>query len=249
MDILALIPARGGSKGVPRKNIRILGGKPLIAYTINHALKSKLITRTIVSTDDPEIAEVARVYGAEAPFLRPAEYAQDSSLDLEVFLHAFEWLQKNENHVPDMFVHLRPTRPFRDVAKIDDAIKLMIAHPEADSLRSVTTPQQTPYKMWRIIDGYLEPLLQLEGVPEFYCMPRQALPKTWWQNGYVDIVRTRNLMNTRTMCGKKILAFIVGDYGVEIDYEDDFSKAEELIKHIQPDNFKEEQANLERFST
>ncbi|MBT3921890.1 MAG: acylneuraminate cytidylyltransferase family protein, partial [Nitrospina sp.] len=110
---ISLIPARGGSKGIPRKNLALLDGKPLIAYSIEESLNCSLISRTIVSTDDPEIAEVARKYGAEAPFLRPSELAQDDTPDFPVFLHALEWLRANEDLSPDMFVQLRPTTPIR----------------------------------------------------------------------------------------------------------------------------------------
>ena len=112
-EILALIPARGGSKSIPRKNLRLLGGRPMITYSIDHARASRHITRIIVSTDDDEIAAVSRAAGAEVPFLRPAEYAQDQSLDFEVFDHALRWLQTHENYRPDLVVHLRPTGPVR----------------------------------------------------------------------------------------------------------------------------------------
>ena len=133
--ILALIPARGGSKGIPRKNLVPLLGKPFIAYSIEQALASAWITRTVVSTDDAEIAAAARQFGAETPFMRPAEFAQDHSLDLEVFQHALRWLKKEEGYTCDLVVHLRPTGPVRRVEVIDEAIELMLAHPEADALR------------------------------------------------------------------------------------------------------------------
>src|SRR4051812_3665483 len=109
--VLALIPARGGSKGIPRKNTMVMAGRPLIAWSIDHALQSTRITRVIVSTDDAEIATVAEQWGAEVPFVRPAEYAGDLSPDIDVFRHAFEFLATNESYEPDMVVHLRPTGP------------------------------------------------------------------------------------------------------------------------------------------
>jgi N-acylneuraminate cytidylyltransferase len=227
-EVLALIPARAGSKGVPRKNVRVVAGKPLIAWTIEQALASRNVTRTIVSTDDEEIARVAREHGAEVPFLRPAELAHDLSPDVDAFRHALEWLRHEEAYSPDFVVHLRPTGPVRDVARVDEAIELMLAHPEADSLRSVTRPAQTPYKMWRREGEYLRPLLEHEQ-PEFYNLPRQALPEVWWQNGYVDIVRPEVVLERGLMCGERILAFVVEDTGVEIDYEDSLARAEELL--------------------
>jgi len=233
-EILALIPARGGSKGIPRKNLIQLAGKPLIAYSIEQALASKWITRTIVSTDDEEIANVARKYGADVPFMRPAEFAQDSSLDFEVFKHALEWLQSNEDYACELVVHLRPTGPVRRVERIDEAIELMLAHPKADALRSVSIPSQTPYKMWRIqANGYMEPLLDAPGMVEPYCMPRQKLPQVYWQNGYVDIVRPATVLEKGLMAGKVILPFITHEPILEIDYAESLPIVEEALRKLQ----------------
>ena len=176
-EVLALIPARGGSKSIPRKNLLQIAGRPLIAYSIEHALASRHITRVIVSTDDTEIAEVARAHGAEVPFMRPAEFAQDQSTDLEVFRHALTALKADQGYTCECVVHLRPTGPLRLVARVDEAIELFLHHPEADSLRSVTWPEQTPYKMWRQRDGYLEPLLRIEGTPEHTASHVSSCPR------------------------------------------------------------------------
>ena len=229
MEILALIPARGGFKGVPRKNICIVAGKPLIAYSIEQALSSRFITRVIVSTDDKEIVEIARSLGAEVPFMRPREYAQDLSPDIDVFIHALTWLMDFESYQPEVIVHLRPTCPVRRVEVIDQAIEEFLNHPEADSLRSVSWPLQTPYKMWRIIDGYLAPLLRVEGLREPYNMPRQLLPEVFWQNGYVDITRPRTILEMGMMNGHKILPFVIKEEWVDIDYEESLEKAEDLL--------------------
>jgi N-acylneuraminate cytidylyltransferase len=231
-EILALVPARGGSKGIPRKNVIPVGGKPLIAHSIEQALKSRLVTRTIVSTDDVEIANVSRDYGAEVPFLRPAEYAQDLSLDFDVFRHALQWLADHEGYRPELVVHLRPTGPVRRVERIDQAIALMLEHPEADALRSVSAPIQTPYKMWRMEAGYLHPLLTAEGVTEPYNMPRQSLPEVWWQNGYVDIIRPRTILELGLMCGRTVLPFIVDEPILEIDYEENVPVVEEALARL-----------------
>jgi CMP-N,N'-diacetyllegionaminic acid synthase len=229
VDVLALIPARGGSKGVPRKNIRPVAGRPLIAYTIDHALAARTVTRTIVSTDDEEIAEAARAAGAEVPFLRPAALAQDHSTDLEAFRHALEWLRDEDGYEPELVVHLRPTNPIRRPERIDEAVELMLADPDADSLRSVSRPGQTPYKMWRVEGRYLEPVARVEGVPDAHSRPRQSLPEIWWQNGYVDVVRPRTVLEQGSMAGERVLPFFVDEPGVEIDYEDSLRRAEELI--------------------
>lgn len=230
MDVLALIPARGGSKGLPRKNVLPLAGKPVIAYTIEVALASGRVTRTVVSTDDAEIAEKALAHGAEVPFLRPAELAQDTSPDIDVFRHALEWLRENDGYEPELVVHLRPTNPLRRVADVDKAIDLIAAHPEADALRSVSWPVQTPYKMWRLQDGYLVPLLELEGVTDSHSLPRQALPEVWWQNGYVDVVRPRTVLELGSMTGRCVLPLVVEDPGIELDYEDQLASIEAVLE-------------------
>lgn len=228
-DVLALIPARGGSKSVPRKNLLPVAGKPLIAYTIRHALAASSITRTIVSTDDSEIARVAQEYGAEVPFYRPAEFASDFATDLEVFRHALEWLAEEESYVPELVVHLRPTGPVRDIALIERAISLMLRHPEADALRSVGLAEQTPYKMWKLEDSYLRPLAPLSDFPEAHSMPRQKLPAAYWQNGYVDIVRPRTIIELDSMVGRVVLPFVVEGKIHELDYPDQIPALEAAV--------------------
>jgi len=137
VEVLALIPARGGSKGIPRKNIKDLGGHPLIAYSIAAGLSSKLVTRTIVTTDDEEIAQKAKEYGAEVPFLRPEEYAQDDTRDLPVFQHVLSWLKEHEDYQPEVVVQLRPTSPFRSPTLVDETIKILLNNPQVNSVRGV----------------------------------------------------------------------------------------------------------------
>jgi len=231
--ILALIPARGGSKSIPRKNIHPIAGKPLIVYSIQQALESKHITRVIVSTDDEEIADVSRKWGAETPFMRPAEFSQDKSLDIEVFDHALRWLKKNEGYQPELVVHLRPTGPVRRVASIERAIETMLAHPEADALRSVQIAKQNPYKMWFIENGLLKPILQLEGTKEPYNMPRQKLPKTYWQNGTLDITRPRTILEKKSMMGEKIIAFETNEPAYDLDYAEDIPIIEKALEVLE----------------
>jgi CMP-N,N'-diacetyllegionaminic acid synthase len=228
-DVLALIPARGGSKSVPRKNLLPVAGRPLIAYSIMHAQACPLITRVVVSTDDDEIAEVARKYGAEVPFRRPAEAASDTATDFQVFHHALSWLAEHERYVPELVVHLRPTGPVREATLIERAVQLMLSNPEADALRSVGTAEQTPYKMWRIEDSFLRPLIELPGYPEAHSMPRQKLPVAYWQNGYVDIVRPRTVTEYDSMVGKVVLPFIVNGKIHELDYPDQIPALEEAV--------------------
>ncbi len=144
VEVLALIPARGGSKGIPRKNIKDLGGHPLIAYSIAAGLSSELVTRTIVTTDDEEIACIARDYGAEVPFLRPEEFARDDTRDLPVFQHVLAWLHENEEYQPDVVVQLRPTSPFRSPELVDEAVQILLDNPQANSVRGIVPSKQNP---------------------------------------------------------------------------------------------------------
>jgi N-acylneuraminate cytidylyltransferase len=227
---MALIPARGGSKSVPRKNLLPVAGKPLIAYSILHAQACPSITRVVVSTDDDEIAEVARHYGAEVPFERPAEAASDTATDFQVFHHALSWLAEHESYTPELVVHLRPTGPVRETSLIARAVELMLENPEADALRSVGTAEQTPYKMWRVEGSFLRPLIELPGYPEAHSMPRQKLPTAYWQNGYVDIVRPRTILELTSMTGRVVLPFIVEGKIHELDYVDQIPALEAAVK-------------------
>ena len=228
-EVLALIPARGGSKGLPRKNIRIVGGKPLLAYSIEQALGSRSVTRTVVSTDDEEIAAVAGQWGAEVPFMRPRRLARDGSPDLDVFRHALEWLRDRDGYRCDFVVHLRPTAPVRRAGLIDEAVQAIRRHPNAHSLRSVSCPQQTPYKMWRLSNGLLRPLLQVRGVREAHSQARQTLPEVYWQNGLIDVVRSHVVLRLGMMAGRTILPFIVDEPVPGLDYEEDLAPLEAAL--------------------
>lgn len=231
-SILALIPARGGSKSVPRKNLRRLGGVPLIEYSVRVAQQAERVERVLVSTDDPEIAGAARSLGADVPFLRPAELAQDDTPDWPVFEHALTWLERYEGDRPEVIVHLRPTAPFRLARHVDEAVDLLLAHPEADSVRSVCLAPYTPYKMWRIGQGRLVPLLGSE-MAGSYNLPRQCLPPVYWQNASVDVVRRATLLEQRSMTGRVILPYVMeGRYSVDLDTEIDFVAAEAILAFL-----------------
>ena len=189
MNILCLIPARSGSKGIYNKNIKMLGDKPLIAWSIEGSKQSKYNMKIIVSTDSKEYAVIARKYGAETPFLRPKEISQDLSTDYEFIKHALEWLKNNESYIPDIILQLRPTQPFRKVKDIDNCIKLFIKNMDKyDSLRTVVPFEKSPYKMYTIDNNILTPLhKEIEGIKEPYNECRQKLPKTYLHNGYIDI--------------------------------------------------------------
>lgn len=229
MSVLALIPARGGSKAIPRKNVQLLQGRPLIEYTIDVAKASKTIDRIIVSTDDEEIRSVALAAGAEVPFLRPREIAGDYALDVEYHEHALSWLLQHENYQPTLIVNLRPTMPGRRSQVVDDAVHYFRHQGSGyDALRSVRVAEQSPYKMWRIENDVLIPLSTLEktNYPEPYNMPRQLLPLVYWQDGYIDIAKRETILIKKSTTGDKILPFIINDNTIDIDYIEDWQSSE-----------------------
>ncbi len=231
MNIIAIIPARSGSKSVPHKNIRKLAGKPMLAYSIEHAKKSRYINRIILSTDSMEYAKIGAEYGAEVPFLRPAEYASDTALDIDVFYHCLTYLKEKEEVVPDIVVQLRPTYPVRDPGDIDHMIELLLQNPEADSIRSIAPAKEIPYKMWhRDEQGVLSPIMK--DIPECYNMPRQSLPKVYYQNACIDVVRGRVILEQRSMTGSCILGFEMKK-NYDIDTEEEFRKAEAYLTMAQ----------------
>jgi N-acylneuraminate cytidylyltransferase len=233
-DVLALVPARGGSKSIPRKNIRLFAGHPLIAYSIAAGLQAGSITRVIVSTDDEEIAAVARQYGAETPFLRPPELAQDATTDLPVFQHALAWLAEHEGYRPEIVVQLRPTSPVRPRDCVDRAVEILNQHPEADCVRGVIPAGQNPFKMWKIDPaGIMAPLLQVEGLAEPYNAPRQALPQTYWQTGHIDAIRVSTILEKKSLTGEVILPLVIDTrYTVDIDTLNDWRRAEWLVLQV-----------------
>lgn len=229
--ILGLIPARGGSRGIPRKNIIPVAGKPLIAYTIEEAIKSRYIDRVIVSTDDEEIAEISKKYDAEVPFMRPKELAGDDTPDLPVFIHTLKWLKDNQDYIPNLIVHLRPTSPLRKVEHIDEAIKILKSNKNADSIRGVCIPYQTPFKMWMIKGRYMKPLLKFKKIKELYNTPRQLLPPVYWQNGHIEVTRYETIMKKHSMTGDKILPYVMdSEYSIDIDSELNIKLTEIILK-------------------
>jgi len=232
--ILGVIPARGGSKGVPRKNIRELAGKPLIAWTIEEAKKSKHLTRIIVATDDKEIAEVAKKYGAEVPYMQPAKLSTDLSTDVEYLTYAVDFLKEKENYQPDIILRLPPTSPLRTADHIDQGIEKLLATPEADAVRPITETPKHPYKMWKISEDekWLEPFLSKEftGFDEPHNLQRQRFPKVYIHTGAMDVIRLKTLKELKSTSGKRLTYFFMApEESVNIDTEFDFILAEFLI--------------------
>jgi CMP-N,N'-diacetyllegionaminic acid synthase len=234
LGILAIIPARGGSKGLPNKNILPLNGHPLIAYSIAAGIKTPEITRVICSTDSEEIANIALKYGAEIPLLRPSVLAEDHSNDFETFFHMLNWLEDNEGYIPDYVVQLRPTSPIRHIEDIRNAIKSIASNIEIDSVRAVSEPNTTPYKMWTMKkDGYLLPLLKLSKNPEPYNSARQVLPEIWAQTGSIEVIRRSTIIKKHSMTGDKIYSQKVStNTYVDIDTLNDILLAEIVMNKI-----------------
>ena len=243
MYIVSLIPARGGSKGIPNKNIKLLNNKPLIAYSIETSLNSEFINDTIVTTDSEEIASVARKFGANVPFLRPSSISQDKSIDIEFVKHYIKWVQDNNQRMPDIIVQLRPTYPIRDIDFLDFSIQKFINNYEQyDSLRSVVEIDKSPFKMYQIEDHYNEAILEKRLIPvipsseymflkEPHNMCRQDLPRTYLHNGCIDIFKTSIVIEKDTISGKNIYPLIMNKHECyDIDTLEDWNKSEEKLK-------------------
>ena len=216
---------------MPKKNIKLLGGFPLLAYSIVAAKLTKNIQRIMVSTDSQEIAAIANKFGAETPFIRPAEFSHDKATDYDVLNHAIKWLDKNEKNIPDFLVYLRPTTPLRDPSLIDLAIQKLIKKPGANSLRSGHPLAEPPQKMFQITKkGFFEGFFPNDPRQEYHNLPRQSFPTAFSPNGYVDIVRTVFLKQSRSAFSSKILAFQT-PVVTEIDRPENFEYLEyELAK-------------------
>lgn len=228
MTALGIIPARGGSKGVPRKNQRQLGDKPLIAHTIEAGLAAMNLSRLIVSTDSEEIAEISRAYGAEVPFMRPDELVSDTSLQIDVALHALEEAERTAGTHYDCTVLLQPTSPLRIASDIDSCLEQM-ENGGTDSVVSFCRVEQGhPYYMYTIRGGHPAPLMD-KSLPA----RRQEFPEVYLRNGAVYVTR-RSVLQQRTFYGLRVSPYIMpSDRSVNIDTELDFAMAELLLTKMQ----------------
>jgi len=226
--ILAIIPARGGSKGVPKKNIKMLAGKPLIAWTIETALSVPCLDRVVLSTDDRKISETAKQYGADVPFLRPEKIALDDTLDMPVYEHALAWLKDNENFSPDIIVWLRPTAPLRIAQDINNALDILIKK-EPDWVRSVCEVEHHPYWMYKLNGGRMESFV--DGIQIKNHMRRQLLPPAYRLNGAVEVAWRATILEKKLLYSGVIEAYIMPpDRSIDIDREIDFKLAETYMK-------------------
>jgi len=228
-NILAIIPARGGSKGIPKKNLVNLCGKPLIQYTIDAVKNSRLVSRIILSSEDEEIINYCKQQGIEVPFKRPRKLAQDNTPMIDVIKHAIIFLGKNENYKPDYIVLLQPTSPLRNSKHIDEALELLISS-GADSVVSVMeVPHQfNPYSIMRLKNGYLNPFLFYDERKNL----RHLKPKFYARNGAAIYAFTYNcLIKKNSIYGEKILPYFMRkEESIDIDDAIDLIIAEAIIK-------------------
>jgi CMP-N,N'-diacetyllegionaminic acid synthase len=229
-EILAIIPARGGSKGIPRKNTKDLSGMPLLGYTAIGALESKHISRAIISTDDVEISAVAQYFGLEVPFLRPDFLAKDNSPSLPVFQFTLSELERRESYTPDYVVVLQPTSPFRNSTHIDEAIEQYL-NSDADSLVSIMKipHNMSPFSaMQKDDDGYLHYLTDLNELNN----QRQNKPIYFARNGAAIYITTpTNILANNSLFGKKIVGYEMSKLdSIDIDDEEDWTLAEALLE-------------------
>lgn len=223
MATVGIILARGGSKRLPGKNIRPLLGKPLIAYSIEAARGANSLSRTIVSTDDAEIASVARACGAEVPFLRPSEFATDESLVVGALAHAVDWLEQGGLSV-DTVVLLQATSPLRRSEHIDGAVALFKAT-KADTVTAVTQPAVHPFWCWNATGEFLQPFFSLSHMD----IPRSELPAAAIENGAVYVFR-RELLRQGNIYGDKVAGFFMDPAdAVDVDTIGDFQSAETIL--------------------
>ncbi len=226
--IIAIIPARSMSKGVRNKNIVKIKGKELISYSICCALKSKLINRVIVSTDSKKYAKIALKHGADVPFLRPKNISSDKSTDISFFIHALDWLKNNENIIPKIFVHLRPTTPFRNPKVIDKAINEFLKG-KYSALRSCHVMSESSYKTFEIKKKKLVMLCSNNNNIELANRNRQLFPTTYNANGYIDIIKPELILEKYMIHGNNVLGFIT-EQVLEVDTKYDLERLEYEIK-------------------
>ena len=230
-SVIAIIPARSGSKRVPGKNVRPLAGHPMIAYSVASAVDSGVFSAVVVSTDSEHFAEIARYYGAEVPFLRPEQFAGDASPDIEMVEHALTKLREMGREY-DCFSILRPTSPFRKPETIRRAWRQFIAEKGVDSLRAVEKCAQHPCKMWVVRGKRMMPLIPFGPAEQpWHSSQYPTLPAVYVQNASLEIAWSRVVFDTRTIAGDVLMPFLTqGDEGLDVNDIHDVIIAEELIR-------------------
>lgn len=230
MNIYSIIPARGGSKSIPQKNIKLLDGRPLIQYSIDYSKKCNIVDRTIVSTESEKIASIARKCGAEIPFIRPKSLALDETQDFPVVFHALKTLEKLYNNIIDIIILLRPTSPLRPSGLIDEGIRLLNKFPEASSVRSVALTKEHPYRQWVEDGDYITGYEKSTSEP--FNIPRQKLPTIFLQTGDIEIIRRKTLLEG-SVSGDRVLPLIIKHSSMlDIDDYSDLEMANNKVKKI-----------------
>lgn len=228
--VCAIIPARSGSKGIPDKNIKCLGGFPVLAYSIAACALCDEIDRIIVSTDSSYYAEIARYYGADVPFLRPEEISGDQSPDIEFMEHALEWMGENEHSIPEYILHIRPTYPLRNPEIVSDALKTFQKDKTATSLRSAHKSSEVPYKWFNLSEeGYFKPIWHEMTLDEANN-PRQAFPDVYIPDGYVDVLSSSFIIENDFLHGNRMIGYVVPD-GIDVDTFKDIEAVEKLFEN------------------
>ncbi len=224
MKIITIIPARGGSKSLPKKNILLLNGKPLLCHSIDYSLKSQLVTSTVVSTDMKEIADIARNSGASVPFLRPDEFARDDTRDYPVIRHALDFFE-SQGQIFDFYILLRPTSPLRPPGLIEEAFEIFKNNTQASSVRSMAKIKEHPYRAWKQdTDGSVYGFIETK--PEPYNIPRQELPELLFQTGDIEVIRRETILNG-SISGDSVYPLIIKHEDmIDIDSKSDLDRAE-----------------------
>jgi N-acylneuraminate cytidylyltransferase len=224
MKIITIIPARGGSKSLPKKNILPLNGKPLLCYSVDYSLRSQLVTSTVVSTDSQEIADIAKGSGASVPFIRPREHARDDTRDYSFIRHALDFFE-GQGQIFDLYVLLRPTSPLRPSGLIEKAVEILEDNIDATSVRSMARIKEHPYRVWRQNDdksvcGFIETEV------EPYNIPRQELPELFFQTGDIEVIRRETIIGG-SISGERVYPLIIDHEDmIDIDNQSDFNRAE-----------------------
>jgi len=231
MNIVTVIPARKGSKSIPLKNIQLLNNRPLLSYSIEYSEKCLLISHTVVSTDSCEIAEIAREFGAETPFIRPGDISQDDTQDFPVIQHALERLEEIYMQKIDAIVWLRPTSPLRPEGLIERAVRILKENPDSTSVRSVVKSSEHPYRQWFSDGKAIRGVINSPHVYEPYNIPRQQLPDVYFQSGDLELVRRETIISG-SISGNKVMPLIIEqDEMLDIDHYSDLRGAENKISH------------------
>ena len=231
LKVLALIPARGGSKSIKLKNLEKINNISLVGHSINHALSSTLIDRVIVSTDHSDIVNEALGMGAEVPFIRPDQLSGDDALDFPVFKHCVDWLKKNDKWEADIIVHLRPTCPYRKIGWVDDCIKQLINNKTAEAIRSVSLVKEHPYRMYELNKNSNILETYEKNIVGPATLRRQDHPPLYHYNCVIDVTRLTTLKNKKSMTGENLIGWVMNpDEVIDIDTQADLNFAKYFFK-------------------